>query len=85
MRALLRARGQRLTRQGLWLILKGYAEDAGIGDITPQTLRHSFSSHKLNGGLDILSVQKILGHASITTTQVYTRLGDTKKRPAVIE
>jgi integrase/recombinase XerD len=72
-------RGQRLTRQGLWLILKGYAEDAGIGDITPQTLRHSFASHKLNGGLDITSVQKILGHASITTTQVYTRLGDTKK------
>lgn len=81
----LNQRGQRLTRQGLWLILKGYAQEAGIGDITPQTLRHSFASHKLSSGLDISSVQKILGHASITTTQVYKRLGDSRRQAVAQE
>ena len=69
------ARGERLTRQGLWQILKEYAKSAELGtDITPHTLRHSFATHMLNGGADLRSVQELLGHANITTTQVYTHL-----------
>jgi integrase/recombinase XerD len=68
-------RGERLTRQGFWLILKGYAQDAGIeGRVTPHTLRHSFATHMLRGGMDIHKVQELLGHANISTTQVYTQV-----------
>lgn len=68
-------RGERLTRQGFWLILKGYAGDAGIkGRVTPHTLRHSFATHMLRGGMDIHKVQELLGHANISTTQVYTQV-----------
>jgi integrase/recombinase XerD len=68
-------RGERLTRQGFWLILKGYAADAGIeGRVTPHTLRHSFATHMLRGGMDIHKVQELLGHANISTTQVYTQV-----------
>jgi integrase/recombinase XerD len=67
-------RGKRLTRQGFWLILKGYAEQLGIGDLTPHTLRHSFAAHMLGGGADIRSVQVLLGHASLSTTQIYAQL-----------
>jgi len=68
-------RGERLTRQGFWLILKGYATDAGIlGRVTPHTLRHSFATHMLRGGMDIHKVQELLGHANISTTQVYTQV-----------
>jgi len=71
----LNARGERLTRQGLWQILKGYAKSAELEtDITPHTLRHSFATHMLNGGADLRSVQELLGHANISTTQVYTYL-----------
>ena len=72
-------RGQRLTRQGFWLILKGYASDAGIEDITPHTLRHSFATHQLLDGKELADVQQALGHVSISTTQVYEQLAEQLK------
>ena len=64
--------GVRITRQGFWLIIKGYADRAGIeSPITPHVLRHSFATHRLKDGQDLKSVQELLGHASISTTQIY--------------
>jgi integrase/recombinase XerD len=68
----LNARGGRLTRQGAWGVLREAAARSGKSDISPHTLRHSFATHLLDGGADIRVVQELLGHASVTTTQVYT-------------
>jgi integrase/recombinase XerD len=68
-------RGQRLTRQGLWLIIKHYVEAVGIStEVTPHTLRHSFAAHKLSQGRSLQDIQKLLGHANISTTQVYAHI-----------
>ncbi|MCB9076143.1 MAG: tyrosine recombinase [Anaerolineaceae bacterium] len=68
-------RGQRLTRQGLWLIIKHYVEAVGISsEVTPHTLRHSFAAHKLSQGKSLQDIQKLLGHANISTTQVYAHI-----------
>lgn len=65
-------RGERLTRQGFWQIIQGYADKAGLsGKVTPRSLRHSFASHKLSGGADLESVQQLLGHTHLATTKVY--------------
>lgn len=73
-------RGQRLTRQGLWLIIKHYVETVGISaEVTPHTLRHSFAAHKLSQGKSLQDIQKLLGHANISTTQVYAHLAQEEK------
>ncbi|MFW5941194.1 MAG: site-specific tyrosine recombinase/integron integrase [Chloroflexota bacterium] len=70
-------RGQQLTRQGLWLIIKAYAKEADLAaEVTPHTLRHSFAAHKLEGGADLQRVQQLLGHANISTTQIYAQMSD---------
>lgn len=70
-------RGQQLTRQGLWLIIKAYARQVKLsGEVTPHTLRHSFAAHKLESGADLQRVQKLLGHANISTTQIYTLISE---------
>lgn len=69
----LNARGGRLSRQSAWQVLHDSAEHAGITrDVSPHTLRHSFATHLLDGGADVRVVQELLGHASVTTTQIYT-------------
>ncbi|MDD3824992.1 MAG: tyrosine recombinase [Anaerolineae bacterium] len=69
-------RGHRLTRQGLWLIVKHYVREVGIvEDVTPHTLRHTFAAHLIERKANLEYVQEILGHASISTTQVYTQVG----------
>ncbi|MEX1255711.1 MAG: site-specific tyrosine recombinase XerD [Dehalococcoidia bacterium] len=72
----LNRRGDRLTRQGFWLILKQYARDAHLDEVlvTPHTLRHSFATHMLRGGAPLRSVQELLGHANLSTTQIYTQV-----------
>jgi integrase/recombinase XerD len=74
-------RGKRLTRQGFWLILKNYAAELGLDDLTPHTLRHSFAAHKLSNGADLREIQELLGHASLSTTQIYAHLALGGKAP----
>ena len=79
----LNARGGRLSRQGAWGIVRRYADRVGLGDrLTPHVLRHSCATHMLDHGADIRVVQELLGHASIATTQVYTRVSTERLRSA---
>jgi len=72
-------RGERLTRQGLWLIVKHHVREVGIVDeVTPHTLRHTFATHLLSKKAELEYVQQILGHANISTTQVYTQVAEGK-------
>lgn len=77
----LSTRGRRLSRSGTWRIIRHYAERAGLGDrVTPHVLRHSCATHMLEHGADIRVVQELLGHASIATTQIYTKVSPERLR-----
>lgn len=79
----LNARGGRLSRQGAWGIIRRYGDRVGLGDrLTPHVLRHSCATHMLDHGADIRVVQELLGHASIATTQVYTKVSTERLRAA---
>ena len=67
----LNSSGEALTRQGLWKIIKAYAKQAGMMEINPNSIRHAFAAHLIENGADLSSVQEFLGHADITTTQLY--------------
>jgi integrase/recombinase XerD len=77
----LNQRGTRLSRQSAWAILRRAAERAGLREhVSPHTLRHSFATHLLDGGADVRVVQELLGHASVTTTQIYTMVSPHRLR-----
>ena len=80
------SRGGRLTRQGLYKIVQGHAGSAGLaGRMTPHTLRHTFATHLLAGGCDLRSLQEMLGHADLATTQVYTHLSSERLKHVYFE
>ncbi len=82
----LNQRGGRLTRQGAWGVVKKYAGRVGLGEkMTPHTLRHSFATHLLENGADLRYIQELLGHASVSTTQVYTHVSKERIRESYLE
>jgi integrase/recombinase XerD len=85
-RVFVNSRGAGLTRQGLYKIVQRHAAEAGLaGKMSPHTLRHTFATHLLAGGCDLRSVQEMLGHADIATTQIYTHLSAERLKDAYFE